>query len=129
MSLLVITHDLSFVAEIADELVVLYAGTVVETGRPSRVLADPRHPYTRALVNSIPPTHSFRTRGERRAPLPTIEGTLPDLQAARIGCPFAPRCPNVFDRCRVDPPPSVPLPDGSVRCFLYETPGARGNAA
>lgn len=129
MSLLVITHDLSFVADIADELVVLYAGTVVETGRPSRVLADPRHPYTRALVHSIPPMRNFRTRGERRAPLPTIEGTLPDLRAPRIGCPFAARCPRVFDRCRVDPPPVVPFADGAVRCFLYESPGARGNAA
>jgi oligopeptide/dipeptide ABC transporter ATP-binding protein len=129
MSLLVITHDLSFVADIADELVVLYAGTVVETGRPSRVLTDPRHPYTRALVQSVPPTGHFRARGERRVPLPTIEGALPDLRTQRVGCPFAPRCAKVMDRCRVDTPPNVAFDDGAVRCFLYETPGKQGNAA
>jgi oligopeptide/dipeptide ABC transporter ATP-binding protein len=129
MSLLVITHDLSFVADIADELIVLYAGTVVETGRPSRVLADPRHPYTRALVQSVPPTSSFRARGKRRVPLPTIEGALPDLRAERVGCPFASRCTKVLDRCRVDMPDTVGFHDGAVRCFLYETPGTRGNAA
>jgi len=129
MSLLVITHDLSFVADIADELVVLYAGTVVETGRPSRVLKDPRHPYTRALVQSVPPTSSFRTRGERRVPLPVIDGAVPDLRSKSSGCPFAPRCANVLDRCRTELPPTVAFQDGSARCFLYETPGARGNAA
>jgi len=129
MSLLVITHDLAFVTEIADELIVLYAGTVVETGKPSRVLADPRHPYTRALVQSVPPTSSFRARGERRVPLPTIDGALPDLRSERVGCPFASRCTKVLDRCRVDAPPMVAFQDGAVRCFLYETPTARGNAA
>ncbi len=129
MSLLVITHDLAFVSEIADELVVFYAGTVVEAGKPSRVLADPRHPYTRALVQSIPPTNSFRTRGERREPLPVIEGTIPDLRLARVGCSFAARCPRVFDRCRTESPPMFASSQGAVRCFLHESSTTRGNAA
>lgn len=129
MSLLVITHDLAFVSEIADELVVLYAGTVAETGAPSRVLRDPRHPYTRALVQSVPPTSSFRARGERRVPLPTIEGTLPDWRAKRVGCSFASRCANVFDRCREEAPPLVTFSDGAARCFLYDTTNTRGTVA
>lgn len=129
MSLLVITHDLPFVSDIADELVVLYAGTVVEVGKPSRVLRDPRHPYTRALLQSVPPTSSFRARGERRPPLPTMDGALPDLRTRQTGCPFASRCPNVLDRCRVESPSLTAFSDGSVRCFLHESPNTRGNAA
>lgn len=129
MSLLVITHDLPFVSDIADELVVLYAGTVVEVGKPSRVLRDPRHPYTRALLQSVPPTSSFRARGERRPPLPTMDGALPDLRTRQTGCPFASRCPNVLERCHVEAPSLTAFSDGSVRCFLHETPSTRGNAA
>ena len=132
MSLLVITHDLAFVGDIADELVVLYAGMVVETGAPSRVLAEPRHPYTQALVQSVPPTSNFRARGERRTPLPTMEGALPDLRAGVTGCRFASRCSKVMDRCRVDAPNLVAFAggQGAARCFLYE-PGAMatGSAA
>jgi len=129
MSLLVITHDLEFVADIADELVVLYAGTVVESGRPSRVLAEPRHPYTQALVQSVPKADTFRTRGQRRAALPTIDGALPDLRAKRVGCAFASRCTKVFDRCRVDAPNMVAFGDGAARCFLCERTGVTGSAA
>jgi oligopeptide/dipeptide ABC transporter ATP-binding protein len=129
MSLLVITHDLPFVVDIADELVVLYAGTVVETGKPSRVLREPRHPYTRALLQSVPPTSSFRVRGERRVPLPTMDGAVPDLRTRQTGCPFASRCPDVRDRCRSEAPASTAFSDGSVRCFLHEPPNARGTAA
>ncbi|MBK9260436.1 MAG: ABC transporter ATP-binding protein [Polyangiaceae bacterium] len=128
MSLLVITHDLAFVADIADELVVLYAGTVVEAGRPSRVLSDPRHPYTQALVQSVPKAGSFRARGQRRAPLPTIEGALPDLRSKREGCAFASRCTKVLDRCRVETPNMVAFGDGAARCFLYES-SVTGSAA
>lgn len=123
-SLLVITHDLAFAAEIAHEMVVLYAGTVVETGPPRRVLASPRHPYTRALVRSVPPIGSFRTRGARRKPLPTIEGTLPDLRALPPGCRFAARCGDVMDRCREEAPPMIAGSDGAARCFLLGEGGS-----
>lgn len=132
MSLLVITHDLAFVSDIADELVVLYAGTVVETGPPSRVLSDPLHPYTQALLQSVPPTSNFRVRGQRRAALPTIEGALPDLRSSVVGCRFASRCPKVMDRCRQETPSIVPLHSnkGAVRCFLHDsTRGTTGSAA
>ena len=132
MSLLVITHDLPFVAEIAHEIVVLYAGQVVETGPPSRVLASPRHPYTQALVRSVPPADSFRKRGEKRAALPTIEGSLPDPRAFSRGCRFAPRCPDVMDRCREQAPPLFPSahPPAAARCFLHEsTARPQGGAA
>ena len=132
MSLLVITHDLPFVAEIAHEIVVLYAGQVVETGPPSRVLGSPRHPYTQALVRSVPPAGSFRTRGEKRKALPTIEGSLPDPRRLPEGCRFAPRCASVMDRCRAEAPPLFPSsqPPAAVRCFLHD-PAARaqGGAA
>jgi len=125
MSLLVITHDLSFVADVADEVVVLYAGTVVETGPVKEVLASPRHPYTQALLRSVPPAGSYRTRGARRAPLPTIEGSLPDPRSIVSGCRFAPRCPEAVDRCREEAPPLDPTgrTSPSARCFL------RGGAA
>ncbi|MDI1444507.1 ABC transporter ATP-binding protein [Polyangium sp. 6x1] len=122
MSLLVITHDLPFVAEIAHEIVVLYAGKVVETGPPSRVLGSPRHPYTKALVRSVPPANSFRTRGEKRKALPTIEGSLPDPRGVSRGCAFAPRCPEGMDRCREEAPPLVTTAGArdAVRCFLHQ---------
>ncbi len=122
MSLLVITHDLAFVGEIAHEIVVLYAGTVVESGPSSQVLKAPRHPYTQALLRSVPPVGSFRTRGERRKPLPTIEGSLPDLRVSPRGCRFAPRCPEVMERCPVEAPPLFASEAGrsTARCFLAD---------
>jgi len=125
-SLLVITHDLSFVSEIAHEIVVLYAGVVVETGPPSLVLKSPRHPYTKALVASAPPHGVYRARGERRPPLPTIEGSLPDLRDELRGCRFAPRCPEAREACLEEEPPMIELGRGrgAARCVLL-----RGGAA
>jgi peptide/nickel transport system ATP-binding protein len=133
MSLLLVAHDLALVGEIADEIVVLYAGWVVERGPARAVLAAPAHPYTRALLASVPP-RTHRTRGVKRAPLPTIEGTLPDLRSPPRGCRFQDRCPEVMERCRVETPelypvtmgetpkpPAQPVGDGAVaRCFLVE---------
>jgi peptide/nickel transport system ATP-binding protein len=126
MSLLIIAHDLALVGEIADEIVVLYAGVVVERGPARAVLRSPSHPYTRALLGSVPPP-GHRVRGERRAKLPTIEGTLPDLRSPPAGCRFHARCPAVMDRCRTESPPlfavGVGSEAGSVsRCFLQEPP-------
>src|SRR5262249_38489905 len=129
MSLLLIAHDLGVVSEIAHEVVVLYAGVVVETGPPSRILRDPRHPYTRALVRSIPPAGAFRGRHERRNPLPVIEGTLPDPRRPPPGCRFQTRCDAVLDRCTSEAPPLFTQSGspGAVRCFLHgpdaHTPG------
>jgi len=121
MSLLLIAHDLALVSEIAQHIAVLYAGTVVETGPTARILEAPRHPYTRALLRSIPPAGSYRTRGERRRPLPTIEGSLPDLRKPPIGCRFFERCGESLDLCRIETPPMFETGDapGAVRCLLH----------
>ena len=128
MAILLVAHDLALVAEVADEVVVLYAGHVMERGRTRDVLAAPRHPYTVALRGSIPPL-AFRARGERRR-LPTIEGQLPDLRDPPSGCRFHPRCPKVFDRCRTDLPPLFggPVAGWTSRCFLAD-PSAPAPAA
>ena len=121
MSLLLIAHDLALVGEIADEIVVLYAGVVVERGPARAVLGSPSHPYTRGLLGSIPP-RGHKVRGQRREKLPTIEGTLPDLRSPPVGCRFHPRCPEAMDRCRTESPPffAGSEPGSVARCFLCE---------
>ncbi len=132
MSLLLIAHDLGVVASIADEVVVLYAGVVMERGPTASLLSAPAHPYTRALLRSIPPSGptAFRTRETKGRSLPTIEGTLPDLRSPPPGCRFQARCPDVVDRCTTD---AVPLTSrsggGAVRCFLAEVAEAAEPAA
>jgi oligopeptide/dipeptide ABC transporter ATP-binding protein len=111
MALLLVAHDLSLVSEIADEIVVLYAGVVVERGPARQVLEQPAHPYTRALLASVPP-RTHRTRGQKRVKLATIEGTLPDLRSPPPGCRFQDRCGEVMDRCRAEAPALTAL-DGS----------------
>jgi oligopeptide/dipeptide ABC transporter ATP-binding protein len=123
MSMLFITHDLGVVAEIADEVVVLYAGRVVETGPASVLLRDPHHPYTRALLASAPPPYSSR-RADRPRRLDAIDGIVPDLAALPPGCRFADRCklrrskPPGYERCTTDEPPLLDLAGGRrVRCY------------
>ncbi len=120
MALLLVAHDLLLVGEIADEIVVLYAGVVVERGPARQVLEAPAHPYTRALLASVPP-RTHRTRGQKRVKLATIEGTLPDLRSPPPGCRFQDRCGEVMDRCRAEAPALIPLEGGAeVRCFAVE---------
>ncbi len=122
LSMLLISHDLALVAENADYIVVLYAGRVVEQGPAGPLLREPQHPYTRGLLASIPPLRSRRRR-RRNTPtrLPTIKGAIPNPRDTPAGCRFAPRCPEVFDRCREEEPPLISLGDeGEVRCFLME---------
>ncbi|WP_438040580.1 oligopeptide/dipeptide ABC transporter ATP-binding protein [Sorangium sp. So ce128] len=133
MSLLLIAHDLAVVGELADEIVVLYAGVVVEQGPARDVLAAPSHPYTRALLRSIPARgiRPHRVRGERSLRLPTIPGALPDLRDPPRGCRFQDRCDAVFDRCRAEAPDLYAVPPGAghhaARCFLLTGPGRAGN--
>jgi oligopeptide/dipeptide ABC transporter ATP-binding protein len=120
MSLLLIAHDLALVGEVADDLVVLYAGVVVERGPAREVLRAPAHPYTRALLRSLPP-RTHRVRGEKGRRLPTIEGALPDLRSPPPGCRFHERCPDATERCRVEPPALVAADNGAeARCLLVE---------
>jgi len=99
-SVAIITHDLGVVAGIADRVVVMYAGQVMEIGDVSDIFDRPTHPYTHALLASIP-----RLDQERGKPLRPIPGSPPDLMNQPAGCPFVPRCPNALPVCRVDMPP------------------------
>jgi oligopeptide/dipeptide ABC transporter ATP-binding protein len=126
MGLLLVAHDLALVSEIANEVVVLYAGVVAERGPTREVLRAPKHPYTQALLRSVPPEGVYRGRDERRARLPMLGGALPDLVTPPVGCRFAARCPEVFDRCTVEAPA---LYGGrhAARCFLREADPPRGS--
>jgi peptide/nickel transport system ATP-binding protein len=130
MSLLLIAHDFGVVAEYAAEIVVMYAGAVVEMGPTATLLRAPMHPYTRALLRSVPPARAYRVRGERGRKLPTIEGSAPDLrEASPTSCKFEARCPEAFDRCRAEAPPLYPSLDGAaVRCFLADPTSPRVSA-
>jgi oligopeptide/dipeptide ABC transporter ATP-binding protein len=122
-ALIFVTHNLGIVARMCDRVAVMYAGRIVEMGPVRRLFTRPAHPYTRALLESIP-----RLAG-RRARLTAIEGQPPDLSRLPGGCAFAPRCPSVMDRCRVEAPPETVVEAGHVtRCWL-KTPAAGGASA
>jgi oligopeptide/dipeptide ABC transporter ATP-binding protein len=108
-AIIFITHDLGVIARMADRVVVMYLGRVMEEGTVDDIFHAPKHPYTRALLSSIPSMY-----GETRTALPVIAGTLPHPFNRPPGCPFHPRCPDAFDRCAE----SVPAA-GDVSCFLY----------
>jgi len=98
-SIIFITHDMGVVAEIADRVMVMYAGKLVERGAKRDVFATPGHPYTVGLLDSIPPM-----AGEKPRRLPAIPGAPPSIADRPQGCPFGPRCRHVHDACVVDPP-------------------------
>ncbi len=117
LALLLITHDLGVVAEMADRVAVMYAGRIVEEAPVRRLFADPKHPYTRGLLASIP-------GGAPGTRLRAIQGTVPALGAMPPGCSFAPRCPDRFDPCGTAPPGVTEFdadgPAGqATRCYLY----------
>jgi oligopeptide/dipeptide ABC transporter ATP-binding protein len=112
LALLLITHDLGVVAEMADRVAVMYAGRLVEEAPVEELFADPRHPYTRGLMNSMP-------GGAPGARLKAIQGTVPALGQLPPGCAFAPRCPERFAPCTSAPPGLTALgEERSVRCYL-----------
>jgi oligopeptide/dipeptide ABC transporter ATP-binding protein len=114
LSLILITHDLSVIAETCDRTLVMYAGRVAEEGPVSRVFRAPRHPYTQKLLGAFPSIEA-----DRRT-LETIPGMPPDLREPPEGCRFHPRCEKVMDVCRQVVPPEVAFPDGvRVACHLY----------
>src|SRR5262245_43296722 len=104
VAMLMITHNLGVVARYADRVNVMYAGRIVERGTAREIYADPRHPYTRGLLRSVP-----RLDEPRRSRLDPIEGQPPDLSRLPVGCAFAPRCAHAIDRCRVDAPALAPV--------------------
>jgi oligopeptide/dipeptide ABC transporter ATP-binding protein len=114
LSLVLITHDLSVIAETCDRTLIMYAGRVAEEGPVSRIFTAPRHPYTEKLLGAFPSISA-----DRRT-LETIPGTPPDLRDPPAGCRFHPRCPVAMDVCREVVPPEVLFPDGvRVACHLH----------
>jgi peptide/nickel transport system ATP-binding protein/oligopeptide transport system ATP-binding protein len=115
-ALLFVTHDMGVVAEMADRVLVMYAGKVVEQGAVDDVLRRPRNPYTRALIESIPTPST-----PRDLPMPAIAGNVPHPSNLPGGCRFHPRCPSVLDRCATDDPPLLDLgPGRTSRCWHHE---------
>ena len=125
-SVLLITHDLGVVAQTCDQVGVMYAGSLCETGTTTQVFQNPAHPYTRALIQAVP-------RMESQQDLAPIPGHVPNLVDPPTGCRFHPRCPQAMEICKCQPPPLAPLPSESnptgetdaglaphcVACFLH----------
>ncbi len=118
MSILLITHDLGIVTQIADRVLVMYAGEIVEEGPTAEIFREPLHPYTLGLKNSVP-----KLKAEKPASrlLPEIAGNVPSLNRLPSGCPFHPRCPSVLPRCKTEKPRLQTVSAGrGVSCFLHE---------
>ncbi|WP_214482477.1 ABC transporter ATP-binding protein [Bacillus sp. SM2101] len=113
-SILLITHDLGVVSDIADRVVVMYCGQVVEEANVEELFDNPLHPYTEGLINSVPSIDGEITR------LQSIEGTVPSPEHLPKGCRFAPRCSKAFDQCFNEIPLLTKKGSRSVRCFLHE---------
>jgi peptide/nickel transport system ATP-binding protein len=111
-AVILITHDMGVIAALAGRVAVAYAGRIVEIGPTRDVIADPAHPYTRGLMASIPEI------GQRRHRLTQIPGAMPRPTAVPAGCAFAPRCPSVMDRCRVDLPVLAGADGHAAACWL-----------
>jgi peptide/nickel transport system ATP-binding protein len=119
-----ITHDLSVVAGLADDIAVMYAGRIVEKGEVAPVLDMPLHPYTAGLIGSVP------SRNKRGEPLRQIPGMTPNILRLPPGCAFRTRCPRATEVCTQDPPFGEVAPGRDVRCFhpMFPSP-AQGEAA
>jgi len=114
-SIALITHDLAVAAQVADRVLVMYAGEVVEDANVLDLYSEPMHPYAKGLLACIP------TGTKDGSTINAIPGSVPDLRKAMAGCLFAPRCPYAFDRCHVNAPAWLePKADHKVRCFLYD---------
>ena len=110
-----VTHDMSLVRHFTDRLMIMYAGQVAELGVTRRVFEKPLHPYTIGLMEAFPSIHG------PRVPLTGIPGSPPDLASPPDGCQFAPRCPQVMDRCRTTEVPIYQVDGDQVRCLLHDS--------
>jgi peptide/nickel transport system ATP-binding protein len=112
--LIMITHNLNVIGEIADQVIVMYLGKVVETATVDSIFDDPKHPYTQGLLASLPQIG-------RKERLTSIEGAVPGPHQRPRGCAFAPRCPHVMEKCHTQAPPTLVINDAvSAACWLYE---------
>ncbi|MEQ8348061.1 MAG: ABC transporter ATP-binding protein [Sneathiellaceae bacterium] len=122
-AIILITHDMGAIAEMADRVVVMYAGRQAEEGPVVEILERPRHPYTQGLIACVP--HLTAEPPPERLPLTEIPGVVPPLSALGRGCAFAPRCPQAFDRCLAEAPPILPVgPQHRAACWLNAQEGA-----
>ncbi|MGZ5041022.1 MAG: ABC transporter ATP-binding protein [Usitatibacter sp.] len=112
-AVMLVTHDMGVIAETADRVAVMYAGRIAEIGPVQEVIHNPKHPYTAGLMASIP---ALGAEVER---LSQIEGSMPRLNAIPPGCAFNPRCPRVFDRCKVERPSLLPAGNSRAACWLH----------
>jgi oligopeptide/dipeptide ABC transporter ATP-binding protein len=116
LAMIIVTHDFGVTARMADRVLVMYAGVVVEQGPVREIFNNPRHPYTQALLESIP--HEDQAKGSGRGRLRAIEGQPPDLRRRPPGCAFAPRCPKRIDVCTEQVPERVLIDrDHEARCW------------
>jgi oligopeptide transport system ATP-binding protein len=115
MAIIWITHDLGVIAGIAQRVVVMYAGFIVEHAAVKELYANPQHPYTRGLLGSLP-----RLDENRAGRLTNIKGLPPDMCQAPVGCPFVPRCGYVFDRCRVENPKLASVNNGHTAACWWD---------
>ncbi|MFP3237517.1 MAG: ABC transporter ATP-binding protein [Vulcanisaeta sp.] len=113
ISILFITHDIAVASVIGDRIAVLYAGQLMELGDTKSVIYDPRHPYTKALLNSVPRISKYEGK------LPIIGGSVPNLLNPPSGCRFHPRCPYATDICKKEVPKIIKVNNTYVRCHLY----------
>ncbi|MGD0176044.1 MAG: ABC transporter ATP-binding protein [Candidatus Bathyarchaeia archaeon] len=114
LALVLITHNIGIVAETADRVAVMYAGKIAELSETEALFERPRHPYTQALLNSVP---NVRKKGQI---LSSIPGAPPDLAEPFPGCPFHPRCPFAFDRCKTEEPMLMKHNSSEAACHLYD---------
>jgi peptide/nickel transport system ATP-binding protein len=128
LAVLLITHDLGVVAEVADRVCVMYTGRIVEQSGVKELFAEPKHPYTRGLLRSVPRLSD--ANAPRATRLQTIEGTVPSPTNLPDGCHFAPRCEHRMEKCTHGTIPLYTTPDGSlVRCVLYDDSAASASSA
>ena len=117
MGLILITHDIGVVAQMADDILVMYAGHLMEAGPKDDIIRRPKHPYTQALLESLPGSHGL---AEFRSRLPTIPGLVPDLLARPSGCQLSPRCPYMIEECTRSVPDARWIEHSRVRCLRAE---------
>jgi len=112
MSIMLISHDLSILSEVAEKIGIMYGGKMIEFGTSSEIYRNPKHPYTQGLLNSIPTLDSEKK-------LSFIPGKPPNLVSPKSGCRFFDRCPEAMEKCKTDPP-KIKTDSGYVLCWLYE---------